>query len=1004
MPSHLFKLTFGGALILLLSGIPATAVEPEALLTGIEGAKLDFSAAVQVENLQLTAGAATLLLRQGTVVPARGATAMPTELVFVGDAEISMPAPDKIEAAQLELFTGSEMLAETVPEAVLVITLEKAAQVLLGRTPVTTVEPGLKKRAETLFQTWRKSPERKLLDVDGNLLGDALGDPFYEGYFVGWFRGSELGDFLFVEEPYSPEQITVGQFVQLEATEKEKRKIQRSLHREQRRGRLMGVELADLGTWDTWVSASRTKADGQVQRGVPAFEPTHYEVELEIRKGTLEAVGKTRLHLKATTSVGRLVALNFHLDLRVLGVQDGQGQDLFFHQEGGSLLAVLPQAPTAGSEIVLEVRTEGQVLEKADAKTYFLVNTTHWYPHAGEADLATYDLHFRWPDNLDLVASGRRVEGGEKDGYRWEKRRLDIPTFAASFELGRFRTLTRQAGHVEITLSLDREAKSALYDNQKELLEALANSLTFFEETFGPYPLDQLTAVTTSRDFSQSLLGFVTLSTWMMIDTEGWISLLFGLTDPRTVVAHEVAHQWWGHIVGMRDYRERWISESMANYSAVLFNRKKLAQERASLVVPTTGWWADLHATTEDGRIYESLGPVTLGPRLASSLAYAYHSIVYKKGAVVIDMLSRFYGDERFGQILKATAGHVKHRAVSTETFLRLIEKLSGTDLAGFADQFIYGTGLPEIYYDYSIGREADGWKVRLLARQQSPAHYTYKAVAKGSSFDVERRAAERIQVATSKLAVPIRIIAFDPAQEAEDRKKRKSEQGPLLPGYVTFLTHRTLEGEATEVELTLELEPKEVVLDPDQEVFGLFLNEHRYPKRMLSFQGGDKLALGEYAEAERLFREGLTAAAFAGSVTQGKGKVDDKAVAREGKEQDTVILASLAYLYLDQGRLDEAASALKRAEDLQDRLTPTWIRNSVRRSRAREALLRGDAETAYKLFKKLTTVKGKWVADAEDSLFRAICARATGRHEDFQLAIEKAAAKGADISLLKAR
>ena len=999
------RLARNTALSILLSlaggSIAASATIPtDQLSSRLESSHLELERAVEVEDLRLNTGMAVLEIRQGILVPATAVGERSAEIVFVGEAVLSLDPPDPVENQQLELFTGSEALEETISEAVLVVTLDAAADAFLNRPALGQLESSQATRFQGLFDRWRASPERKLLNVDGALIADALEDPFSEGYFAGWLHGAEIGDFLYLEEPREPEQVTLGQFVEIEATEKERRKIKRDLHKQQRRGRLMGVEVADLGTWDTWISSTRRGADGTPRQGIRAFESKHYEIEATLTRPDLEIEGRARIHLTPVSDIGRIVQLSLHSDLQVTDVRDSAGKDLFFHQQGSEILAVFAEPPAKDSEVIVDVGYRGRILEKFEGKTYFLVNTTHWYPHAGRADISTYDLTLRWPDRFDVLASGEKVDGGVQGGEQWTRHRLTTPTFAVSFELGRFRTLTRQAGHVAVSLSLDTEAKSILRENQEELLETLADTITFFEESFGPFPLDQLTAVTTPRAFSQSLFGFVTLSTLMMMDEGGWMSYLFGFEDPRTVIAHEVAHQWWGHIVAMDGYREEWISESMANYAAVLYGRKRLAPNRPSLVGPTTGWRSEMAQTTEDGRVYESLGPITLGQRLNSSIAAAHTSLVYKKGAVVLDMLSRFFGEERFLEILTAVAGHVKHRPISTETFLTLVERLSGTDLESFANQFIYGTGLPEVYYNYAIEQEKDVWKIRLSTRQQSPVRFTYRAIDRDGKLDVERHAEERIAVADSKLAVPIRIIAFDPSREKADRKKPKKERGTMLPGYVPFLTHRTLEGEETKLELAMKIEPKEIVLDPDEEVFGTFLNERRHPKRMLYYQAWDQLALKKHDEAEATFRQALTAKVFTSS--SDSAKTDTKDLQREGRRLDVSILRGLAEIHLDRGDLAEARQELSKADDLVDRSTPNWVRNRVRSTRAREALLSGDPDSAFKLIKKASTYRGRLISGARNSLLLAIAAQQTGRKDDFEEALKRAESKGADVTLLQ--
>src|SRR5690606_41036364 len=138
----------------------------------------------------------------------------------------------------------------------------------------------------------------------------------------------------------------------------------------------------------------------------------------------------------------------------------------------------------------------------------------------------------------------------------------------------------------------------------------------------------------TPRDFSQSLPGLVTLSNPMMADL-GWLGALAGVEDRRTVVVHELAHQWWGHLVGWRGYRDQWLSEAMANYAAVAWARATLPAGERPVFGPTARWRAALEAETADGRTIESLGPLVAGFRLASSKsAEAYAAIGDRKSVV----------------------------------------------------------------------------------------------------------------------------------------------------------------------------------------------------------------------------------------------------------------------------------------------------------------------------------------------------------------------------------
>ena len=216
-------------------------------------------------------------------------------------------------------------------------------------------------------------------------------------------------------------------------------------------------------------------------------------------------------------------------------------------------------------------------------------------------------------------------------------------------------------------------------------MQTVARSLTFFEETYGPYPMNELTVVTLPRRYSQSYLGFVTLSDSFLRGSAARRPVDLELLRD-TTIAHEVAHQWWGNLVGWWSYRDQWLSEAMATYSSLLYYSHVLGEGKNTLPDMSAGWREQLNQTTYEGRTIESLGPIVLGGRLASSLSgSAYHAIVYRKGAVVLAMLARSFGEPKFLAMLRSLVEAASNRVLTTDSFLAAIERMSGDDLDGFA-------------------------------------------------------------------------------------------------------------------------------------------------------------------------------------------------------------------------------------------------------------------------------------------------------------------------------
>ena len=981
--------------LLLLLCLPAsapqaqTASDPAAIRREIEASRLDPARAVALKSVKLAAGLATLRLDDGVLLPAAAVNGKTVEMVFLGKGRLELEPPDEVEAGQLELFTGGTRLDEEFSEMVLVMGLDAAADALMKK-PKAAPDAAQAKRAEEIYAGWKSGPERKLLGVEDAILADVIGDPAAQSYFAARFRGNELGDFLYLVEPDGQEQVTLGKFTPLEATEKEKRKLLKQISREQRRGRLIGLELDDLGQYDTWVSAALRGRDGKAIPGVAAFEPEKYTLEISLGEKDLRLQGRARLDLRPVVRNPRAVHLRLSPDLQVSKVTDGAGADLFFRRTGRDLTVVLPAAVPEDGKTAVVVEYAGSAIEK-DGSSHALLDTTEWYPHAGTVDRAPYDVTFRWPKRVDLLAAGRRVEGGENGAMIWERRVLDVPAAWFSFEVGKLRIETAQAGHVKVTLGFDPEVNKMGKEAREEIAKTVVDSLQYFEEMFGPYPLDELTVVTVPRSYSQATLGFVTLSSLMMYDLEVY-NLIFRLEDRRTVIAHEVAHQWWAHQVGWSSYRDQWISEAVANYAALLFARQRLDWKDRYGLGPTAGWQEALSSTTSDGRTVESIGPVVLGERLFSSRSGdAYEPIVYRKGAVILDMLARTLGEENFPKVLRQVVKAAGNRPISTGDFLTIIEKVTSVDLDWFAKQYVYGTGLPEVYYSYRFEPKGEGkWLVTGEARQQTPYRFRYRVVKTGQGFDVTREKLDQIQVESSSLVVPIEIGLYDPARDESKGRKKEKAANATLRGHVL------LQGERTPLAIEVEHEPKGFWLDRHEVVFGKFFNESRHPKRMLFYQGLDAAAAGQDAQAEALYAKALTAEVHAAGAEEGTAKGDLK---REARLLDAQIELGLSRLHLEQGKDADAEAALGRARRVLGSYGG-WVDEEIKLLEARLDMRRGQFDKAFRRLRKGLLRAGS-LDSTEGYVLLAIAARKTGHNEELEEALKKAKENGADLALL---
>lgn len=971
----------------------ADEVDPVALLAAQRASTLGDEAR-RVENVDLDAGLATIRLEQGWVFPVVTPDGQGTpELVFRGRGRLSLVPAEPVEAAQLEVFTDSAELDEAFTEAVFVIADPAARQTLLGGPPA-PVAPADLAAAQALHGRWRTSRERVVMGVPGALWRIGLGEELFGKFFAGVFQTENHGKVLYLVDPETDEQATLGRFAPLDLDRKEERKLRRLLHRAQRRGRLVGLELEDLGPWDTWVSSPLASP------GRASFEPRHYDIGADVAlDGSVK--GRVEIELTAVTGSDRTVAFRLHPLTTITAVRDSDGNDLPHAVEVGSMVARLGSAPAAGETTTVAIEFSGPFLERLNSyrmggDIWYLPDTINWYPHTGTVDRATYEARITAARG---VVVGPGSEAGSKPGK--EGRFLvSRPSFGFTFEVGTFKSFTDTAGEIPITLHLDATWRDLEMDGET-LVAEIRNALAYLQDVFGPLPFDRITAVTAPRNHSQAFPGHLVLSDFMM-------SPLLPGQDSRTVIAHELAHEWWGHKVGFTSYRDQWLSEALATYASVLYARDKLERKYArGQSGPTEGWQETLTYLTAKGMPIESLGPVVLGGRLDSSLADGYTPIVYWKGALIIDMMHNLFGAEAFQAALRKVLTSEQGGDMTTEEFLAGVERHTGGDLDELAQRFIFDVGLPEVYYSYDFETLSPGtWAVVGKARQEAPYHYRYRLEANASGIpDVVRDTVSRAKPSRrSSLAVPVEIGVFN--QDAENpsarmtRAERKAWDEKVGREGNTVLRGRTLlEGAEPSFRFETPYEPRILWFDRHDEVYCMFYDERRFPKQMSLYRGIDHAAAGRFAEAESAFRAALTAPLSADPESTAGNPFAERRNRLRVDRLDRWVHQRLVRLLLDTGRVAEAEAALELAKGGDRNRMPLWQKHEERTLEARLALRQGRPERTVAL---LSGGFGRLeVESREGQALLAVAAWATGDTQTAADARRVAERAGIEMTLL---
>ena len=206
--------------------------------------------------------------------------------------------------------------------------------------------------------------------------------------------------------------------------------------------------------------------------------------------------------------------------------------------------------------------------------------------------------------------------------------------------------------------------------------------------------------------------------------------------DPRgyfkVVEPHEIAHQWWGHTVTWPSYRDQWMSEGFADFSASLFIQ--LIQKNNGEFIK---FWNDqrelLTMRNKEGYRPIDVGPLTQGYRLASGKTGVNvpRQLIYPKGSYVLHMIRMMMwnpktGDTEFKAMMHDFVDSYRNRPASTEDFKAMVEKhmTPGMDVSHnrtmdwFFNEYVYGTALPAYGLNYSFESAADGFIMNLKITQ----------------------------------------------------------------------------------------------------------------------------------------------------------------------------------------------------------------------------------------------------------------------------------------------
>lgn len=211
--------------------------------------------------------------------------------------------------------------------------------------------------------------------------------------------------------------------------------------------------------------------------------------------------------------------------------------------------------------------------------------------------------------------------------------------------------------------------------------------LKFFSTYIAPYPYEKLANVQSKTIFG----GMENASA--IFYSENSVTGNGGVED---LLAHEIAHQWFGDMATEKSFTHLWLSEGFATYFTDIYwqhkygdeaFKKRLQKERDEVIE---------FVKTNDHPVVDSLSPY-MDLLNANS---------YQKGAWVLHLLRNEVGDPVFHKIIQTYYQKYKGSNADTRDFEAVAEKVSGKNLKWFFDQWLYRPGVPELFIERSIDKD----------------------------------------------------------------------------------------------------------------------------------------------------------------------------------------------------------------------------------------------------------------------------------------------------------
>jgi aminopeptidase N len=437
------------------------------------------------------------------------------------------------------------------------------------------------------------------------------------------------------------------------------------------------------------------------------------------------------------------------------------GQHLSIQHQGEKLKIQLPQVQAINSVFELQIAYEGEPSSglhisknKFGDRVFFADNWPdqghQWLPGIDHpSDKAAVEFIITAPSHYAVVANGLKIEESSLDGNRrlthW---REDVPIPMKVMVIGVARFAMQESAKlndVSITSWVFPQNRNEGFHDYRVAIRAL----DYFQENIGPYPYKKLANVQSKTRFG----GLENANTIFYFENS-----VTGKGEQEALIAHEIAHQWFGNSATENDWHHVWLSEGFATYFTSLYientfgreafvkqmlaNREKVIRYHQKVLRPI------IDTTLQDPKLV--LSPNT-----------------YEKAAWVLHMLRQDLGDAVFWQGIRHYYANFGGKNVMSVDFQKSMEQVSGKDLSHFFQQWLYQAGYPKLAIQWWFDRSKKVVKLKIEQSQlQALFDFPLDLAVQGSDDQFELHSI-RINSKSNEFSLPLQLtpkaVSLDP-------------------------------------------------------------------------------------------------------------------------------------------------------------------------------------------------------------------------------------------------